>query len=60
MDTAGGRDAAFLVLAGLTVDHEDLVGRAAFVATEDGGEGDKYDRHDDQNQVELHRRQIFK
>ena len=39
VDASGGGDGTFLVLAGLSVDDEDLVGRTPLVTPEDGGEG---------------------
>ena len=53
MDTAGGGDGTGGVPSGLTVDDKDLVGRAATVAFENGGECHEEHRHDDQDKIKL-------
>ena len=40
--------------AGLTVDYQNLVGGAAFVACKNGGKGHKKDHHQNKNQIKRH------
>ena len=51
VDAAGGGNGTGRILAGLTVDDQDLVGRAATIALQDGGERHEGDRHDNENDV---------
>ena len=53
MDAAGGRDGTGSVLPGLTVDDKNLVGRAAAIALQDGGERHEEHRHNDEDEIKL-------